>query len=80
MVVAYDANNKVVTVQQRNKVVTGAYLEIIGPQREYIAHQLQQMRDIEGNVIESAPNAMQFFCFDIDAPLQAGDIIRQRVK
>lgn len=80
VITAYDPITKVATVQQRNKVITGANLEIIGPGRDFIAHRLDQIRDMEGNIICAAPNAMQLFCFDIDAPLQVGDIIRQRVK
>ncbi len=77
-VIDYNKETKVATVQQRNKVVTGAYIEIIGPYRKYISYTIRQLRDMEGNIIPSAPNAMQLFCFDIDAPLKKGDIIRQK--
>lgn len=77
-VIDYNKATKIATVQQRNKVKTGAYIEIIGPYRDFIPHTIQQLRDINGNIIPSAPNAMQIFCFDIDANIQKGDIIRQR--
>jgi len=77
-VIDYDEINKIATVQQRNKVVAGAYIEIIGPFRDYIPHIIKELRDKDWNIITSAPNAMQIFCFDIDAPLKKGDLIRQR--
>jgi putative protease len=79
-VIDYNEKTKEATVQQRNKVVAGAYIEIIGPYRDYIAHMIKEMRDINGNAIMSAPNAMQIFRFDIDAPIKKGDMIRQRKK
>ncbi len=76
----YDPVKKAATIQQRNKVVAGTTVEIIGPYRDYITYKIEQMRDIEGNSISSAPRAMQLFCFDIDAPLRRGDMIRQPIK
>ncbi len=78
VIIDYNEKTKVATVQQRNKVITGAYIEIIGPYRDYIPHTIDQMRDKDGNIIQSAPNAMQIFCFNIDAPVKKGDFIRQK--
>lgn len=80
VVMDYDPVKKAATIQQRNKVVAGTTVEIIGPYRDYITYKIEQMRDIEGNSISSAPRAMQLFCFDIDAPLRRGDMIRQPIK
>ncbi len=81
VVMDYDPVKKAATIQQRNKVVAkrdngGDYRPL---QRLYYIQNRTDAR-YEGNSISSAPRAMQLFCFDIDAPLRRGDMIRQPIK
>ena len=62
--------------RQRNKTVSGAPMELLSPGRVGIPFVGSDMRDAEGNSIESAPHPLMEFSMHTTVPVRAGDIIR----
>ncbi len=64
------------TFRQRNKTVSGAPMELLTPGKIGIPFTGCDMRDAEGNEIDSAPHPLMEFSMRTDVPVRAGDIIR----
>lgn len=59
IVLDYDEENNIATIEQRNKIVLGDKLEIFGPNTKHYDYIVEQMFDEEGAEIEEAPHAQQ---------------------
>ncbi len=59
MVKSYNPETKMAVVEQRNKMVIGDEIEIMGPYTDYFAQKLTEMYDEEGTPIEAAPHPQQ---------------------
>jgi len=71
-----DEEKGIAVLCQRNKSVDGQVCELVSPgavSKEFI---LEDMRDIDGNKIESAPHAQMLFTVKMNIPMKKGDIIR----
>ncbi len=67
--------NGMARITQKNKFCVGDVIEILKPGRECVSFTVNDMRDEEGNAIESCPHAGQVFY--IACPeAEAGDLIR----
>ncbi len=80
LVLDYDAATGIATVEQRNKMVIGDEIEIIGPKRDMFAQKLEQMWDDEGNAIEAAPHPQQIVKIKMEKPVARFDILRRERK
>jgi putative protease len=70
-----DAEGRV-TFLQRNKLTGGMKMELLTPGRPGIPFVGTDLRDADGNPIESAPHPMMAFSMHVPVPVKAGDIIR----
>lgn len=70
-----DADGRV-TFIQRNKLVSGAPMELLTPGKAGIPFVGTDMRDADGAPIESAPHPLMRFSMVVPVPVKAGDIIR----
>lgn len=77
MVIDYDTENKLVTIEQRRKFSVGDTVEFLLPKGDFIPHTIDCMWDSEGNEIESAPHPMQIVRFKVDAPLTVPSLLRK---
>ena len=73
---SYDDATKRATLIQRNKALSGELCELVSPGVKTQDIILKDMRDDEGNVIESCPHPQMRFSIEVDKPLKFGDIIR----
>jgi putative protease len=80
LVMDYDAENGIATVEQRNKMVIGDEIEIIGPKREMFAQKLENMWNYEGEEIESAPHPQMIVKIKMTKPVARFDILRRERK
>ncbi|WP_034327377.1 peptidase U32 family protein [Alkaliphilus transvaalensis] len=80
MVLDYDHNNKIVTVEQRNRFFQGDQIEIIGPHKELVKTVIEKMWDEEGKEIEVAPHPKQIVKMKIDKIVEPYDLLRREVK
>ncbi len=77
VVKSYDAETRLALVEQRNRMVLGDVLEVMGP--NYYSHKLTitEMFDKDGKPIETAPHAQQLIYIRMDEPVNEFYILRR---
>ena len=73
---SFDTDSMRASLIQRNKAVNGNEADIITPGGMARSFVLDDMRDENGNVIESAPHPQMIFSVKMPFEVKAGDIIR----
>ncbi len=73
---SYDPETKRATLVQRNKVVEGEKAQVISPGKSFEEIRLCDLRDTDGNSIESAPHPKMLYTIAAPFELHPGDIIR----
>lgn len=63
---------------QRNKSVEGQVCELVSPGASSVEFILEDLRDLDGNKIESAPHPQMLFTAKMTVPMKKGDIIRAK--
>ena len=71
----YDANNHTAVIEQRNRVFEGDTVEILRPEGDNFTVKLDNMKDMDGNKIASAPQAQMLFSFNSSVPLYKDDML-----
>ena len=74
----YDEESGIAEIEQRNKMVVGDEIEIMGPYTDFFTHTITSIQDVDGNEIESAPHAQQMIKMKLQKPVKAGFILRKR--
>lgn len=74
----YDESTKIATIEQRNKMVVGDEIEIMGPYTDFFTQKITAMQDEDGCDIESAPHAQQVLTMKMEKPVKKGFILRKR--
>ena len=74
--VGYDEKEKRATFIQRNKVVSGDTVELISPGKVGRSFVAANMKDENGQPIESAPHPYMVFSVDVPFKVKVGDIMR----
>lgn len=77
MVLDYDENTKIATIEQRNRMFVGEEIEVFGPGKEYFTHIIEKMWDSEDNEIEVAPHPQQIIKMKINKSVQRFDLLRK---
>lgn len=75
---AYDPQSRRATIEQRNKIVIGDEIEVMGPKRDFFSQSIREMIDQDGASIDEAPHPQQIFSMLMDFPVKPGDILRKR--
>ena len=76
VVVSYDKESGVALCTQRNKMCVGDKIEILTPGKCAVELVAGEMRDENGNSIESAPHPYMNFYIKLSYDAKPGDIIR----
>ena len=76
LVLDYDEETKIATIEQRNRMFLGDEIEVFGPNKDYFKQKIENMWDEEGNSIDVAPHPHQIVKMKMDRPVQKWDIIR----
>lgn len=76
LVLDYDEETKIATIEQRNRMFLGDEIEIFGPNKDFFTQKIENMWDEEGNSIDVAPHPQQIVKMKMDRPVQEWDIIR----
>lgn len=71
----YDEDTRIATIEQRNKVFEGDVVEILRPKGAAFNITLNDMRDKNGEKIESAPRAQMIFKVKVEKPLLEKDFL-----
>ncbi|WP_409228399.1 peptidase U32 family protein [Gudongella sp. SC589] len=77
MVLDYDRETGIATVEQRNRMFVGDQIEIFGPGKEYFVQKIEKMWDNEGNEIDVAPHPQQIIKIRTDQEVRRFDLIRK---
>ena len=77
-VIDYDPQSRRATIEQRNKIVLGDEIEVMGPGRDYFTQTISEMLDQDGTTIDAAPHPQQVFSMLMDFPVKPEDILRKR--
>ncbi|MFZ5351115.1 MAG: peptidase U32 family protein [Bacillota bacterium] len=80
IVLDYDDSTGIATIEQRNKMVVGDEIEIIGPERELFRQVIEGMWNEEGQEIESAPHPQQILTMKMKYPVAKYDMLRRERK
>ncbi|MHC6179525.1 peptidase U32 family protein [Clostridium sp. JNZ X4-2] len=71
----YDDTTGTVVVEQRNKVFSGDMVEVVSPKGDNFNVYLSNMKNEEGEYIESAPVAQMIFTAAVNRGLKKGDML-----
>ncbi len=77
IVLDYDENTKLATIEQRNKLKLGDRIEIMQPEYKSFEQTVETLI-FNGNHVEAVPHAQQIFQMKMDYPVKEMDIIRMR--
>ena len=80
LVLEYNEETGIATVEQRNKMILGDEIEIIGPKRDMFSQKLEKMWNDEGEEIESAPHPQMIVKIKMAKPVARFDILRRERK
>jgi len=80
LVLDYDRNTKLATVEQRNRMYLGDEVEIFGPGKDFFTQKIELMLDEEGNEIEVAPHPQQIVKIKMERDVEPWYIIRKSRK
>lgn len=75
VVISYDKESKVATIQQRNKVCNGDLVEVLAIKGENNFIKLEDMRNENGEAIESAAHPQMIFTVKSNEKLEVNDIL-----
>lgn len=78
LVIDYNENTGVATIEQRNRMEIGDQIEVMGPYRDFFSQEITEMTDEENNPIDSAPHAQQIIKIKMDHPVKPLDILRKQ--
>lgn len=76
----YDKESKIATIQQKNKVLNGAYVEVLEVEGDNKVTKLDDMKKKNGESIESANVPQMIFTAKCDYELKKGDILIKSIK
>lgn len=80
LVLDYDSETGLATVEQRNRMFVGDEIEIIGPHRQLFTQKIEKMWNEEGEEITSAPHPQQILFIKMNKPVEKHDILRRERK
>lgn len=78
VVLEYDKETKMATIEQRNRVIINDQIEVIGPNYYSAEQVVETMLNDKDEAIESAPHAQQIIKIKMDQPVEKYFILRKR--
>lgn len=77
MILDYDPETKIATIEQRNRIFVGEEVEVFGPGKDYFTQKIEKMWDKNDNEIDVAPHAQQILKIKMDYPVERYDLVRK---
>jgi len=77
LVLDYNSDNQIATIEQKNRIFVGDKIEIFGPDDDFFTQKIEKMWDEEGEEIEAAPHAKQIIRMKMAKPVKPWYIIRK---
>jgi U32 family peptidase len=79
LVLDYDAENQMVTLQQRNYFKPGQEVEFFGPEIENFTTVIDKIWDEDGNELDAARHPLQIVKFKLDKPVYPNNMMRKEI-
>ena len=79
LVLDYDPETKLATVEQRNKISEGDFVEVFGPGNVCFTQTIQGMTDEEGTPSSAAPHAQQIVKIPMAEPVGKNFMVRRHI-
>lgn len=76
LVLDYDAETQMATVEQRNKFVVGDCVEVFGPNKLHEESTIEQIWNSKGKEVEAAPHAQEIVKVKISGNIKQYDMLR----
>ncbi|MDR7870036.1 MAG: U32 family peptidase [Tissierellaceae bacterium] len=77
MVLDYDEETQIATIEQRNRMFVGDEIEIFGPGKEHVTQKIESMWDENGEEIEVAPHPQQIIKMKLNYPVEKYFLLRK---
>ncbi|MEN8701100.1 peptidase U32 family protein [Bacillus infantis] len=77
LVLGYDEETQIVTLQQRNKFAPGQEVEFFGPEIENFTQVVDKIWDEKGNELDAARHPLQIVQFKLDKPVYPNNMMRK---
>ncbi len=77
LVLDYNEETNIATVEQRNRMFVGEEVEVFGPNKEFFTQKIEKMWDEEDNEIDVAPHPQQIIKILMKKPVRKMDMIRK---
>lgn len=77
MVLDYDKDTNIATLEQRNRIFTGDEVEVFGPNKDFYIQKIHKMWNEKDKEIEVAPHAQQIIKIKTDRPVEKFDLLRK---
>ncbi|MGZ9584802.1 peptidase U32 family protein [Paenibacillus marinisediminis] len=78
LVMDYDAETGMATIQQRNNFKPGAEVEFFGPNGTFFKQTVEQIWDTEGNELDAARHPLQLVKIKVNEPVHYFDMMRKK--
>ena len=78
LVMDYDANSQMATIQQRNYFKTGNEIEFFGPNGTFFKQKMGEIYDEAGNLLDAARHPLQMVKIKVDQPVAYFDMMRKK--
>ena len=79
LVLDYDKNTKIATIEQRNRIFVGDEVEIFGPRDGFETFKIEKMYDDNDKEISVAPRAKQIIKMPLPFEVKPWDIMRKKL-
>ena len=79
MVLDYDKETEMVTLQQRNHFKPGDEVEFFGPEIENFTYTIDEIWDEEGNELDAARHPLQIVKFKMSTPVHPFNMMRKEI-
>lgn len=76
LVVDYDREKKIATIEQRNHFVSGELVEMVGPRSQH-TFIMGEIRDVEGNILDAARHPKQILKISLPFEVKPYDMLRK---
>ncbi|WP_300410518.1 U32 family peptidase [Lagierella sp.] len=77
IVLDYDDESKIATIEQRNRIFSGDKLEVFGPEKGFKEFTMGKMINSDNEIVEVVPRAKEVFKTKLDFPVKKNDLIRK---
>lgn len=76
LVVDYDREKQIATIEQRNHFVPGELVEMVGPRSQH-TFTMGEIRDVEGNILDAARHPKQILKISLPFEVKPYDMLRK---